>query len=196
MGNSNFSFNGKNLAAIGSVVLVLLVLIFTPALIGQGYKNRAISLEEQVSADTANIEVVVQKRVDQLTQLVNAVKDSKDFESGVLIQVTEARTQAEAGNVEQSNITLNAVAEAYPEIKTISLYDNLMNATSTVENQLSGSRTAYNSDVQSYNKLIRQFPNSFFLNMAGYDKQSYDMFVANDAASNFNPVEDNLFGDE
>ena len=193
---NKFSFNGKTIAAVGSAVLVLLVLVFTPVFIGQGYKNRAISLEEQVSADLSNISVVIQKRVDQLTQLVNVIQDSKEFESGVLIQVTAARAQAEAGDIEQSNITLNAVAEAYPEIKTIGLYENLMNATSTVENQLSGARIAYNSDVQSYNKLIRQFPNSFFLDMAGYNKQSYRMFVANDSANDYNPAEDNLFGNE
>lgn len=183
----------KKLGVVGGIVCAVLAFVLVIFLTTMSYKNSAISHEEQINEDSANISAIVQKRVDMLSQLVNAVKDSKEFESETLEKITAARTQAESGDIENSNLTLAAVAEAYPEIKTVALYQDVMNATSSVENQLSGARGAYNADVKSYNKLLRQFPSGFFISITNYEPQDFKMFEENDSAKTFNPSDDNLW---
>lgn len=185
----------KGVGIAGGAVIAVLALVLMVFFSAMGAKNRAISIEESAAASESQIQVVVQKRVDMLTQLVNAVQDSKEFERETLVELTQARAQAERGDIEASNVTLSAVAEAYPEIKSIELYDNLMMNTAVIENQLSNAREAYNREVREYNKLLRQFPSSTLIGMTNYEPVKFEMFTQNESADNFNPAENNLFGD-
>lgn len=185
----------KTFSILIAAAVIFAVIFGGLFLTAQGYKNRAISLEEGIQESGSNIQTIVQKRVDTLTQLTNTVKDSKKFEAEVLVGLTKARTEAERGDFAASESSLRAVAEAYPEIKTIDLYDNLMITTATIENQLSNSRQVYNRDVAEYNKLIRKFPSSQLLGLAGYKPLNFEPFIPSEAATGFNPSEDNLFGD-
>ena len=55
-----------------------------------------------------------QKRVEALSQMINTVKDSKKFKEDTIVKLTQARSQAKTGNVEQPSTILQATAEAYP----------------------------------------------------------------------------------
>lgn len=188
--------SSKRAGIIGAIILLALTCIGIGFLTGVSASNKAISQEEQISEDQSNIDVVIQKRVDALSQMINTVKDSKKFEQDTLTQVTEARSQAESGNIEQSNLTLKAVGEAYPELKTIDLYQNVLNETATVENQIKGAREAYNHDVKSYRQFVRTWPNSMLLSWRGYDVQDYTMFTASNSAQSYSPSDDNLWDDK
>lgn len=190
------SNNKKYGIIVGITLTVIAIFVLIPFFMTVGYKNTAISQEERIYEDQSNISTIVQKRVDMLSQLVNAVNDSKDFENETLVKLTEARSLAQEGKVQESNLTLAAVAEAYPDIKTVDLYKDVMTSTTTVENQLNGARVALNKDIKSYNILNRKFPSSFFLDISGYEKVDFKMFESNETANNFNPAEDNLWVEE
>ena len=42
-----------------------------------------------------------------------------------------------------------------------------------IENRISKARQDYNKAVESYNKLIKMFPNSVIANMGGFDEAVY-----------------------
>jgi LemA protein len=184
---------GKNAGIAAVIAAVIIVLIAVPFAFSFSIQNGAVSREEQISEDKSNIDVVVQKRVDALSQMINTVKDSKKFEEDTIVKLTQARSQAKTGNVEQSSTILQATAEAYPELKTIDLYKNVMNETSIVENQIKGAREAYNQDIKDYNQYVRTQPNAMLLNFSGYEKKTYKQFTASSSAKSYDPAEDNLW---
>lgn len=178
-----------------SVVIVILMIFVVFKLACLGVRNSAINLEEQITTSKSNIDIMLQKRVDELSQLINAVKNSKKFEEETLEKIIQARNEAQSGNIQQSNLTLKAVAEQYPELKTIDLYKNVMTATSVNETQLKQYRESYNDNVKQYNKLVRSWPNSSMLNSTGYEVQKYELFTANESATSYDPTQTNLWED-
>lgn len=187
--------SGKKWGIIGGIALALIALIIIPISSIIGTHNSAVRKEANVDEAYSNISVVVQKRVDALSTMINAVQDAKEFEQEVLVQLTEARSLAQEGRVEESNLTLAAVAEAYPELQTIALYADINRESATVENQIRGAREVYNSGVRDYRTFTSTIPNTWWLGLQGYDVKDYELFTASESAENFDPAEDNLWED-
>lgn len=78
--------------------------------------------------------------------------------------VTNARSALQNGDVAEAMRSLNVVVENYPEIKSDTVYENLMNEISICENTISQYRNNYNAQVKEY-KNISKFSriNRFFL---------------------------------
>ena len=154
---------------VGAVITFLL--LFIPMF--SGTYNRVVTLEENINTSKSNINKEEQRRVDLFNNLVDAVENAKDFEKSTQVQIAEARSQANSGNVAQATLTIQAVAEAYPEIKSIELYDKTMTEFSITENRIAGYREQYNVDVRSYNRKVRSFPSNLILAIMGYEKQDF-----------------------
>jgi LemA protein len=135
-------------------------------------QNKAINLEEQIKESKSSIEIQEKRRVDLILNLVDTVKDYNKHEKDTLVQLTEARSNATKGNVKEAELTLQAVTEAYPELKSQQNYKELMNELATTENLIAEHRDNYNIQVKAYNKHVRKFPNSVLLNMMGYEKMN------------------------
>ena len=135
--------------------------------------NRAVTLEENVNTSQSNINKEEQRRVDLFNNLVDAVESAKKFEQETQTKIAEARSQANKGQVDQAMLTIASVVEAYPEIKSIALYDKTMTEFSVTENRLAGYREQYNNDIRSYNRFVRSFGNSIILGIMGYEKKDY-----------------------
>lgn len=94
-------------------------------------------------------------------------------------------------DIENVATAITAVSEAYPELKSNENYKELMNELSITENLIAEYRSNFNKQVKEYNRYVRQFPARLFLNILGYETQTYDYL-------NYNaPVDapQNLFGD-
>lgn len=170
---------------IGAAVAI--VLVVTMLIMGATANNTAVRQEEQISTSQSNISKEEQRRVDLFNNLVDAVQSAKNFEQDTLTKIAEARSQASGGNVDQAMLTISAVAEAYPEIKSTELYKQTMLEFSITENRIAGYREQYNNDVKDYNKTVRSFPRSFVLGIIGYDVKDYkylDFKVNNAEARN------------
>lgn len=157
--------------AIIATTIIVTLLIFVP--IFSGTYNRVVTLEENLGTSASNINKEEQRRVDLFNNLVDAVENAKNFEKSTQVQIAEARSQANQGNVQEAMLTIAAVAEAYPEIKSIQLYDKTMTEFSVTENRLAGYREQYNIDVRSYNRKVRSFPSNLVLAVMGYEKQDF-----------------------
>lgn len=171
-------------AIIGGVIVLLLLLIIP---IFASTNNRVVTLEENVNTSVSNISKEEQRRVDLFNNLVDAVESAKTFEQETQTQIAEARSQANGGNVDEAMLTISAVVEAYPEIKSTALYDKTMTEFSVTENRLAGYREQYNNDVRSYNNYTRSFFARIVLGIMGYERVDYkylDYEVDNSEARN------------
>lgn len=150
-----------------SVILLGVIMIFSS-------NNRAIGYEEQVKTSKSDIQIQEKRRADLIVNLVDTIKNYDKFEKDTLNQVMEARNKATNGNVEEAKIMINAVAEQYPELKSIENYKYLMTELSTTENLIAIQRESYNTRVKEYNRYVKKFPTHIFLNISGYEIQNYN----------------------
>lgn len=93
----------------------------------------------------------------------------QDYEGETLENIVSARNSMEYGDVDGAQMAINAVAEAYPELKANENYKQLMNELAMTENQIAQYRNNYNEQVRSYNKMVRSFPNNIILSILGYE---------------------------
>ena len=86
---------------------------------------------------------------------------------------------------------INAVAEAYPDLKSSDNYKQLMNELSITENSIAAYRENYNKQIKEYNRYVRKFPTSILLGITGYEKQNYEYLDYGDNSK----APTNLFGE-
>lgn len=161
----------KKILIIGGVVLGI-ILLFVMVLIGAN--NRAIHLEEQIKESKASINVQEKRRADLILSLVDTVESYNKHEQDTLLLVIEARTMATNGHIDDAQTAITAIAEQYPELKASENYKQLMTELSVTENLIAEHRNNYNIQVKDYNKYVRKFPTSVFLNILGYERISTD----------------------
>lgn len=168
---------------IGAVIVGLIVLF---SIIGS-LNNTYVGLDNNVETSKSNISKEEQRRVDLFNNLVDAVQSATTFEQETQTKIAEARSQGNSGNIDQAMLTIQAVAEAYPQIKSIDLYKQTMTEFSITENRLAGYREQFNNDVRSFNNYVQGFPQALFLPLIGKDttkKAPLDYKVDNAEARN------------
>ena len=154
----------------------------------QGVQNKAIGLEEQILTASSDIEVQEKRRVDLIYNLVDTVKQYDEHEAETLKETVEAR--GSKGDISDVSTVLSAVTEAYPNLKSNENYKQLMTELSVTENMMVDYRTNYNLQIKAYNRYVRKFPNSFILDLLGYDTISYSYLEYNAPST----APQNLFG--
>ena len=176
------------------VALILAAVIavgFMVVFVVQGFKNTAISYEEQIHEAGSNLEVQYKRRSDLIPNLVDCVKAYDEHEYKVIMDVVAARGSTNAG-AEEIQTMVAAVAEAYPELKSNENYRELMNELATTENLIANHRQSYNLWIKKYNAYVRKFPNKQMLGLLGYEVIEFD-FLTYEASED---APTNLFGKE
>lgn len=169
------------IAAVIIAVVMLCVFLF------QGVQNKAISLEEQINTAQSEIKVQEKRRADLIPNLVDCVQAYDEHEYQTLMDVVNARGSSSDESVQEIQTMIQAVAEAYPELKSNENYRELMNELATTENLIANYRSNFNKWVKSYNQYVRKFPNRQVLGMLGYEIIGYeylDYNVSSDAPTN------------
>lgn len=174
------------LIVAAGVVAVILLCVFGV----QSSQNQAFALEEQVNTAESDIKVQEKRRVDLIYNLADCVKQYDKHEAETLAAIVEGR--GSAGDIENATTAIAAVSEAYPELKADENYRELMNELAMTENLIAEYRSNYNKKVKAYNRYVKKFPTRIFLNMLGYERQSYQ-YLDYEA-----PVDapQNLFGED
>lgn len=117
----------------------------------------------------ADVDVVMQERLDNIHALAQIAKKYDIHEYKALKDVIEARSRwtrdAElnekvklASEVENNYLKLQAIFEKYPNLKADKMHVTLMEKDSRVERKLRKTRLEYNRVAQQYNERTRQFP--------------------------------------
>ncbi|MBR7071410.1 MAG: LemA family protein [Clostridia bacterium] len=172
---------------VAGVVILLLALMTIPAY------NGFVNQREIVSESQSNIHNQLQRRADLIPNFVQTVKGYSDYEQKTLTAVTEARaavakassvaeTQKAADDLNKAiSVWVNAVTEAYPDLKANEQYVALQDELAGTENRIARARQDYNKAAQEYNVAIQKFPGNIVAGLFGFHKADY---FENDAASN------------
>ncbi len=170
---------GKGAVGLGILGIIVIIIVFCVG----GY-NSLVSKQTAVEEGEANIDTQLQRRADLIPNLVNTVKGYTAHEDEVFGEVTKAREKLMAANTieEKSEAdaeltgSLNrliAIAEGYPELKSDTVYVDLMDELAGTENRISYARQEYNAAVTTYNKAIKTFPGVLFANAFGFDRAGF-----------------------
>jgi len=146
--------------------------------------NKFTAQEEAIKAQWAQVENQLQRRNDQIPNLVETVKGYAKQEQTIFQSIADARakmagatTPAEkidAANAESSALSrLLVVVENYPNLKSDALFLRLSDDLAGTENRLATERMRYNDTVQVYNTYIKQLPRSLYAGWLGFEAQKY-----------------------
>ncbi len=171
----------KTWIILGVIAAVAVILIGSVI----GSYNSLVDMQTAVEGKQAAIQTQLQRRADLIPNFVETVKGYSDYEQSTFQAVTEARAavgaadtageQAEASARLDSaiDIWVNAVTEAYPELKANEQYRALQDELAGTENRVAIARNDYNEAVQGYNAAIRRFPKSLLAGLFGFDKAEF-----------------------
>ena len=178
----------KTWIILGAVIAAIVIIV---ALIAGTY-NSLVALQTTVEEKQSTIQVDLQRRADLIPNFVASVKGYTEYEQSTLQAVTEARAAVgkatNAGEQAAANerldsaidIWVNAVTEAYPELKASAQFIALQAELAGTENRIGVSRKDYNAAAKEYNTAIRKFPKSLFAGLFGFEKVEF--FEANEGA--------------
>ncbi len=164
---------------LGVVGLLIVVLLF----VGGSYigaKNTLVQKNEAVNQAFSQVNVVQQRRLDLIPNLVASVKGYVAEESTILTNIANARAGVlAAGSDHAGNINANSkldvalgpffrLQEQYPDLKGNEQFIRLTDELAGTENRIAVERQRYNKTLEDYNIYVQQFPNSIWANMAGF----------------------------
>lgn len=164
---------------MGKLKLVLIIFVIVACVIVAGIflvhsaENTAVGMEEQINSARSEINVQEKRRADLIPNLVECVKSYDQHEYETLMAIVKERgTDDDTANSIQ--LAVNAVAEAYPELKSSEQYKQLMTELAVTENLIANYRNAYNERVKEYSTYVRRFPHGFFFDLTGYQTKNYE----------------------
>jgi LemA protein len=193
----------KSLGCI-AIVGVLVLVGIVAALSATGIYNGLVEAQQQVEAQWAQVENVYQRRADLVPNLVATVKGAANFERDTLTQVVEAR--ARVGSIQVTPQLLNdpqafqrfqqaqdglssalsrliAVAEQYPDLKSVAAFRDLMAQLEGTENRIAVERRSFNEVAQSYNTRLARVPAAWFISILHWPFKPKPYFTAQPGAA-------------
>jgi LemA protein len=178
---------------LGTIIAIVVVAIVVIWAVVQ--YNGLVARRNTVDESFGQIETQLQRRFDLIPNLVATAKEYAAHEVKVFESVTEAR--AEAGRAAATGSTegvakadrllhdaameINAVAEAYPDLKASANFGQLQEELASTENKVAFSRQAYNDSVNDYNTKRESFPSNILAKIFKFTAR--DMFTVEDPAA-------------
>lgn len=163
---------------LGVVGVIVLILLF-----GFGSyvstKNTLVQKNEAINQAYSQVNVVQQRRLDLIPNLVASVKGYVSEESTILTNIANARAAITSAPDRASSIAANSkldvalgpffrLQEEYPNLKGNEQFTRLTDELAGTENRIAVERQRYNRTLEDYNVYVRQFPNSIWANIAGF----------------------------
>lgn len=134
----------------------------------------------------ADIDVVMQQRIDMLPALAQVVKKYDIHEYKALKDVIEARSRwtkdaslnekvKTVQEIDNSFLRIQAVFEKYPKLKASELHKSILGHgnISRIESKLRDFRLSYNRVAQAYNERVQRFPRNIVAWVHGFKKLDY-----------------------
>src|SRR5271165_1652988 len=171
-------------------VLVLVGLMIGGSLMTT--RNELVTEHESVKSAWSQVDIVLQRRLDLIPNLVETVKGAAGHEEKVIGEVTEARAAMMGAKTPAERIQANSqldgalgrllvVVENYPNIKANENFLRLQDELAGTENRIAVERRKYNEVVQKYNTDIALFPKNIAASMFGFHRE--DAYFKADTAA-------------
>lgn len=163
------------LIIIIAIILILIAVIW-------GTYNSLVRLDERVNEAWSDITVQLKYRADLIPNVVETVKGYAAHEKSAFEDVTKARSAvmsaknvkdtAEAErSLEGALSKIFAIAEAYPELKANTNFQQLQLQLQDVEDKIQAARRFYNAGAKELNTKIKMFPSNIINNLVGHFKK-------------------------
>ena len=179
------------LVGIGLLIVIVIVLFMAFGSYVSA-KNGMVAKQEAARAAHSEIDVDLQRRANLIPNLVETVKgyakheetvfgDIANARAGLLnAQGTQGKLQADT-RMEGALGRLLAISENYPDLKSNQNFLALQDQLEGTENRIAVATRRYNLSLQDYNTYIRQFPNSIWAGVAGFQPNN-EYFEASEAS--------------
>lgn len=166
------------------VALIIIAILAVIVLWGIRVQRELVGKDEKCQNAMSQIGVQQNSRWDALTALAELVKSYNEHEYNTLKDVIASRKpinqNSTAADVEAQEKAMNELArqidvvvERYPELKANENYKQAMESVNMYENQVRTARMVYNDTVTAFNKMVRQFPESFVASLLHFEKKEY-----------------------
>lgn len=165
-------------------MLIIIIILVVIAIVLLSFYNDLKRKQVAVKHAQQNIDVFLQKRLDELTSLFMQIERAFKHEKDVFTEVSKLRSLAREAlvnddynkKIEVYNSGRRFVSERYPTLKTMGLAMHLGERTSLNEEDVAAARQVYNSTASLFNEAIATFPNSMFASLFGFTP--YTLFEA------------------
>ena len=175
---------------MGVLIAIIVVLVIVVVAYVTIY-NSIVSKNNRSDNAWQTIDAQLQRRSDLIPNLVETVKGYASHESKTLEAVTAARTAVTNASTPEARMQANdalsgalthlfAVAEAYPELKANTNFQQLQSELSDTEDKISYARMSFNDCVLEYNNAIQTFPGNIIAGSKFNPRQGFE--VADSAA--------------
>ena len=201
--NENGGRRGMGIGAWIAIGIVVVFLISICSFVGSCVNtyNNLIEMEEDVNLAFANVQSVMQNRIEKIPDMVKVTDEAAEHLETIYADIAAGRKAMSASSTPEeldaanAQITENinqflAVVENYPTITASEQYTALMDSIEGAANRINVAREDYNLAVSKYNRTVRRFPGSLLANMFGFEVM--EEFKADEAANNSSIVD---FGD-
>ena len=168
-------------AGIAIIVLLALVLCVIGWFISVSNNINRVKLK--IEESLSGVEIQLRQRYDVLMQGKTiaeqyAQHEQKVFEdirklSQIPMHASISQLNEASKTQEQAMRGLFALGEAYPELKSAEIFNNLINKLSEQSQQYSASRRAVNGNITKLNNYTVTFPSSIVCGMKGVTKMDY-----------------------
>jgi len=159
------------------IILVILIIWFIST------SNNINRIKLKIDESLSGVEIQLKQRYDVLMQGKSVVEQYAKHEQKVfenLRQLSQVPTNASVDQLneisssqEQAVKGIFALGEAYPELKSAELFNNLVNKLSEQSQQYSAARRAVNGNITKLNNFVVSFPSSIICNMKSVTKMDY-----------------------
>ena len=168
------------IVAVGVIVIILLWTVLA--------YNGMIGKDQNTSSKLSEIKNRYSVKLNVLPAMLQQVNGYKVYESSLLTNITALRSQwmnesasgasaAQLSNTsERIDSQLSKIVltwENYPDLKADTVVQQYMGEIVNQEEQLSYSRSNYNTAVRDYNTAIKSFPNSLLAGSFGFNEKTY-----------------------
>ncbi|MDH3223146.1 MAG: LemA family protein [Gemmatimonadota bacterium] len=161
-----------------------IIVVLAIAAFGVMLYNSLVKLRTRVDSAWADVDVQLKRRYDLIPNLVETVKGYATHEKETLDAVIQARSAAmgaqspEAKAQAEGMLTgalksLFALAEAYPDLKAQSGFQQLQNTLHDIEGDVARSRQYYNAIVRDYNTKTQQIPTNLVANAFRFEEREF-----------------------
>ena len=179
---------GLSIMESGATVLIaILVIVVVIALCIIGWyvstSNSINRVKLKIEESLSGVEIMLRQRYDVLMQGKKVAEQYAQHEQRVfegLRHLTQVPTNATVSQLNEAAKSQEevvkgffALGEAYPELKSAEIFNNLINKLSEQSQQYSASRRAVNGNITKLNNYVVSFPTSIVCNSKGVTKMDY-----------------------
>jgi len=169
---------------VRTLLIIAAILVIGYLVFGAPY-NRLVALDQQAQTQWAQVETVMQRRMDLIPNLVETTKGYVKHEQKVFGEIAEAQNawaKATPGSPQKINAAMSmdsalgrfmVLVQAYPQLQANQDFRALMDELEGTENRISVERHRYNDIAKEYNTAIASFPGMLYARMFGFKAKPY-----------------------